>query len=228
MTPPPEPTAADWRTGANRSPRRRNEILRRLHEAYPEASLALRFQTPFELLCAAMLAAQSTDASVNRVTPELFRRWPDALALARADETDVADAIRSVNYYRTKAARLVAASRVLVAEHDGRVPSSRDALEALPGVGRKTATLVANHAFDLCAGIVVDTHVARVGSRLDWAQSADPAKMADELEALIPRKEWRGLQVLLAAHGREVCRATKPKCPACPVRNRCYWPERTA
>lgn len=226
MTIPSAMPGPPWSSSRNRSARRRNEILRRLREAYPEARLELRFRNPFELLCAAVLAAQTTDARVNDVTPGLFGRWPDATSLATASEDAVADVIRPVNYYRTKAARLVALSGVLVSEHEGRVPEDSAHLQALPGVGRKTATLVLNHAFGQSAGVVVDTHVRRIAGRLDWSHAAEPERMADELEALIPRAAWRTLQDLLAAHGRACCRATRPVCAACPVGARCYWPDK--
>lgn len=226
MTIPDAVQGPPWSTGRNRGARRRNEILRRLREAYPGARLELRYRDPFELLAAAVLAAQTADTRVNGVTPELFARWPDAAALAGASEDDVAAVIRPVNYYRTKAGRLVALADVLVTQHEGRVPEDGARLEALPGVGRKTATLVLNHGFGQSAGIVVDTHVRRISGRLDWSHASEPERMADELEALIPRDAWRTLQNLLAAHGRACCRATRPVCGACPVGARCYWPDK--
>jgi endonuclease-3 len=200
--------------------------LKRLKAAYRQARLLLDFDDPFQLLCATILAAQATDERVNLVTPVLFARWPNPEELAAASLAEVEAVVRPTGYYRQKARRLTEVARHLVERFGGEVPEEVDPLTSLPGVGRKTAVLVINHGFGKPAGVAVDTHVERVARRLGWSQAKDPTRMAEELEELLPRREWIHLQDLLAFHGRAHCRAPRPRCTDCPVEALCPFPEK--
>lgn len=215
-----------WATGENREPGRLGEILDRLEAAYPDAHLLLAFSDPFELLMATILAARATDEKVNEVTPELFSRFPDARALAAADFDEVAEIVHPTGFFRQKAKRLIEASRALVEEFGGQVPATVEELTTLPGVGRKTAILVVNHAFGRPAGVVVDTHVQRIAVRLDWSHRQDADKMEAELRELVPEERWISFQDLVGFHGRAHCTAPKPRCAGCPVDELCYFPEK--
>lgn len=195
-------------------------ILGRLARLYPEARCGLRFADPYQLLVAAVLSAQCSDAAVNRVTPGFFRRWPTPGDLAAADPAEVAGVIRSLGLYRNKAEHLVALARRLVEVHGGLVPADRAALESLPGVGRKTAGVVLANAFGVPA-LPVDTHVFRVARRLGLARAATPERVEEELRARIPRRLWCRAHHRLIQHGRTLCRARRPACPACPLRPLC-------
>ncbi len=206
------------RVGAGRVPTRR--ILAVLAETYPDARCALDYRNPYELLVAAILSAQSTDRLVNRITPALFARFPDPASLAAADPAEVERYIARCGLHRTKARNLVAACRLLVAEHGGEVPRSREALERLPGVGRKTANVVLSNAFGVPA-IAVDTHVFRVANRLGLAQARTPLETERQLMRRIPRRLWSAAHHWLIHHGRRVCRARNPLCHLCPLRDLC-------
>jgi len=197
-----------------------------LQRAYPDARCALHFRNHFELAVAVMLSAQTTDVAVNRVTPALFARWPDAAALAQASVADVAAVIRALGLYRAKAANAVAAAQVLVRDFGGTVPAAHDDLRRLPGVGRKTANVILNVAFGAPA-VAVDTHVARVSVRLGWTRATTPDGIERDLMALLPRRQWGVVNHLLIAHGRACCRARAPRCPACPVARTCPYGEKT-
>jgi endonuclease-3 len=211
---------------ATADPRQVATTLKRLKTAYPDAHLILRFGSPFELLCATILAAQATDERVNQVTPELFRRWPGPAQLARAPLAEVEEVVRTTGFFRQKARRLVEVSRLLEERFAGEVPREVEALTSLPGVGRKTAILVINHAHGLPAGVAVDTHVQRVAGRLGWSTAKDADRMEEELRELLPRREWIHAQDLLAFHGRAHCRAPRPRCTGCPVEDRCPFPQK--
>jgi endonuclease-3 len=202
------------------------ETLKRLKAAYPDARLILRFASPFQLLCATILAAQATDERVNLVTPVLFARWSTPAALAGAPLPEVEAVIRPTGFYRQKAKRLVEVAGQLVERFGGQVPEEVEALTTLPGVGKKTAILVINHAYGKPAGVAVDTHVQRVAGRLGWSAAKDADRMEEELRGLVPRREWIHLQDLLAFHGRAPCRAPKPRCTGCPVEDLCPFPEK--
>ncbi len=193
---------------------RAEKILAALKAAYPKAKTELLHRNPFELLVATVLSAQSTDKGVNRVTPELFRRWPTPAALAEADPEEVAGVIRTLGLYRTKAKNLVALAKKLVEDYGGQVPSDKEALLRLPGVGWKTATVVAGAAFGI-PGIAVDTHVARLARRLCLSGAKAPEKIAADLEALFPKEDWVFLHHAMVLHGRYVCTARRPRCGAC-------------
>ena len=192
------------------------EELAILERAYPDAVTALEYTTPFELLIAVILSAQCTDARVNLTTPALFVRYPDAAALARADPAEVEPIIKSCGFFRMKAKNIVAAARALVAEHGGQVPARREPLEALPGVGRKTANVVLSVAFAEPA-FAVDTHVFRVSHRLGLTLATTPRGVEDDVTKLVPPERWRYAHHWLILHGRAVCKAPLPLCERCPV-----------
>jgi endonuclease III len=197
------------------------EILARLRQTYPGSRLALDFGSPLQLLMALVLAAQCTDKKVNEVTPALFRRYPTARDYAEADLPELEEMVRSTGFYRNKARALKALGQVLTAEHGGEVPADLAALVALPGVGRKTANAVLGNAFGRNEGIVVDTHVQRLARRLGLTQETDPEKIERDLLPLLPREDWTTWSHLLQDHGRALCKARKPECPACPVADLC-------
>lgn len=192
-----------------------------LKEAYPEATCALVHENPFQLLVATILSAQCTDARVNMVTPELFRRFPDAASLAAADRGEVEEVIRTTGFFRAKAKNLQGMAAGLQADHGGEVPRDLDALTALPGVGRKTANVVLGTAFGLATGVVVDTHVKRLAYRLGLTTRRDPEHVERDLMASVPRDEWVDLSHRLIQLGRRVCLARKPRCSACPLAAGC-------
>jgi endonuclease-3 len=192
----------------------------RLDRAMPEARIALAYGSEVELLVSVILSAQCTDARVNLVTPALFARYRDAAAYARARPEQLWPWIQSCGLYRTKARSIVAAMRAISREHGGRVPRTREALEALPGVGRKTAGVVLIH---LGEGhhFPVDTHVGRLARRLGFARELDPSRVERRLMALLPPERWNRGHQLLVWHGRRVCTARAPACGACPVADLC-------
>ena len=192
------------------------EELAILARAYPDAVTALAYRNPFELLIAVILSAQCTDARVNLTTPALFARYPDAPHLAAAEQADVEGLIRSCGFYRMKAKNIIAAARGLVEQHGGVVPPEREALEALPGVGRKTANVVMSVAFEEAA-FAVDTHVFRVAHRLGLTLATTPRGVEDDVTRLVPREQWRHAHHWLILHGRAICKAPTPLCGACPV-----------
>lgn len=175
----------------------------------------------FQLLCATVMSAQTTDVQVNKVTPGLFARFPNAHAMAGASQTDVEDLINRIGMYRQKAKNLIALSAKLVSEQYGNVPETLDQLVALPGVGRKTANVVLGVAFGKPEGVVVDTHVQRISQRLGWTKETDPTKIERELCALLPRSEWDSTSHTLIFHGRRICFARKPNCSECGVNDVC-------
>lgn len=195
-------------------------VLSRLEQAYPEAHCALVYGTPWELLVATILSAQCTDVRVNKVTPELFRRYPGPQDLAVAEREDIEELIRSTGFYRSKAKNLQLCAGTVVAKHAGQVPQSLDELVALPGVGRKTANVVLGNAFAV-PGMVVDTHVKRLARRLGWTRQEDPEKIEQDLCVLLAKSQWTQAAHTLIFHGRAVCKAPIPWCSRCPVENLC-------
>jgi endonuclease-3 len=192
------------------------EELAILEQSYPNAVTALQYGNPFELLIAVILSAQCTDARVNLTTPQLFARYPDAASLARADQADVERIIKSCGFFRTKAKNIIAAAQGLIAEHGGAVPGDRVSLEALPGVGRKTANVVLSVVFAEAA-FAVDTHVFRVAHRLGLTLATTPRGVEEDVTKLVPREKWRHAHHWLILHGREICKAPIPLCARCPV-----------
>ncbi|QGY90858.1 endonuclease III [Micrococcus luteus] len=200
--------------------RRARRIDRILAETYPYAVAELDFETPFELLVATVLSAQTTDVRVNAATPALFARFPDAHAMAAATEPELQELVRSTGFYRNKASAILRLSQELVGRHDGEVPARLEDLVALPGVGRKTAFVVLGNAFGQ-PGITVDTHVGRLARRLGFTDETDPVKVEHAVGALFPRRDWTMLSHRLIFHGRRVCHARRPACGACPIARWC-------
>jgi endonuclease-3 len=204
---------------------RAKRILRKLHKAYPDAHCALRHGSAYELLVATILSAQSTDETVNKVTPVLFKKYPTARALAAADVAQVEATIRPTGFFRQKAKNIVAAAKNIVADHGGEVPGDMEQLVSLPGVARKTANVVLGTWFRRNDGVVVDTHVGRVAERLKltWTgrTNKDAQRIEQDLMQVIPQKEWTYFSHALIWHGRRVCTARKPDCPGCPIAADC-------
>ncbi len=196
------------------------EILDLLLRAYPDAQCALEHRDPYQLLVAVTLSAQTTDVSVNQVTPALFRKYPDAFAMAKADEDDVAELIRTIGLYRTKSRRLVEQARMLVERFDSEVPADDRLLMSLPGVGQKTANVVMAEAFG-AQRIAVDTHVFRVSNRIGLASGKDVFETEEQLKKILPEGRWTQAHHLLIFHGRRCCGARRPNCAECPVRTYC-------
>ena len=196
------------------------EVYARLLATYPDAHCELDFDGPFQLLIATVLSAQSTDKGVNKVTPFLFARCPDAAALAAIDRADLEEIIRPTGFFRQKAASLQGIAEALVAGFDGDVPSDIESLTKLPGVGRKTANVVRGHAFGM-PGITADTHVMRVSGRLGWTASDKPEQVERDLNATFPEKDWTMVSDVLIFHGRRCCAAKAPACADCPVAQWC-------
>jgi len=190
-----------------------------LDRHYPDADTELAHRNAFELLVATMLSAQSTDARVNLVTPALFKRFPDAKAIAGAEVAELEQMIHATGFFRQKAKALIGMASILLAEHKGKVPASMDALTALPGVGRKTANVVLGHALGV-PGLPVDRHVLRVANRIGLAHGDDPVKVETQLCDSLPPARWTRASDDLILHGRRICKP-KPLCPMCNVRNDC-------
>ena len=201
--------------------RRTTQILAILKRTYPDAHCALHFTTPLELLIATILSAQCTDERVNQVTPALFARCPDAASLAEISQNELEKIIHSTGFYRAKARSLRSCAASLVADHQGKVPKTMEALHKLAGVGRKTANVVLGNAFGLAEGVVVDTHVGRLSRRMGLTRHLDPVKVESALVRLIPKEDWTLVSHLLIAHGRKRCNARKPDCAKCEVRKLC-------
>ncbi|MGI6177962.1 MAG: endonuclease III [Eubacterium sp.] len=196
------------------------EILDRLSEAYPDAGCALHFKNPFQLLVAVVLSAQTTDVSVNSVTPELFAKYPGPDELANAEQAEVASIIRKIGMYRTKSANIIALSRRLTDDFGGEVPGDFDSLVSLPGVGRKTANVVLAEAFGQ-QRIAVDTHVFRVSNRIGLAKAKTPEDTEEQLKRILPHDRYTEAHHLLIFHGRRCCSARKPNCDSCPINDLC-------
>ncbi len=196
-------------------------ILELLEREFPRADCALVHDDPFQLLVATILSAQCTDAKVNQVTPELFRKYPTPRVLARASQEEVEALIRPTGFFTQKARYLREASALLVERFQGRVPDRMEDLVSLPGVARKTANVVLGTWFGKNEGIVVDTHVKRLAGRLGLSGEKDPGRIERDLQALFPRESWTFLGHALILLGRKFCKARKPSCPECPLREAC-------
>ncbi len=196
--------------------RRARRMYRTLHERYPYAHCELDFENPLQLLVATVLSAQTTDVTVNKVTPALFARWPTAEDLAGADRTEMEEVLRPTGFFRAKTNSVIKLGTALLEDHDGEVPPRLADLVKLPGVGRKTANVVLGNAFGI-PGITVDTHFGRLVRRMGWTDEEDPVKVEHAIGELIPRKEWTMLSHVVIFHGRRTCHARRPACGACPV-----------
>lgn len=191
-----------------------------MEQLYPQAATELAHTNPFELLIATVLSAQATDASVNKATPALFKRYPDAFALAQAHPEEVEPYIKTIGLYRSKAKNIVLLARRLVERYGGQVPVDKAQLRELPGVGWKTATVVLGAAFGV-PGIAVDTHLTRLARRLGLSEQKDPEKIGKDLERLFPKDKWIFVHHALILFGRYRCTARKPQCEGCPLGAEC-------
>ncbi len=207
------------------SPQKIRELFARFAAANPEPKGELEHATPYQLLIAVILSAQATDKSVNLCTRQLFRQAPDAARMVALGEDGVAECIRTIGLYRNKAKNVVAASRLLLERHGGAVPDDRAALEALPGVGRKTANVVLNIAFGEPT-IAVDTHIFRLGNRTGLAPGKDVLEVEQKLLKVVPAQYRLHAHHWLILHGRYVCKARKPDCAACLIRDLCHYPDK--
>jgi endonuclease-3 len=209
-------------TSKRRSPKQRAlAVLARVKALYPDAKCSLDFETPVQLLVATILSAQCTDERVNKVTPELFRRFPDAAAIASADPAELEDLVKSTNFYRNKAKNIQAACRRIMEVYGGEVPQTMEDLLTLPGVARKTSNVVLANAFGINMGVTVDTHVKRLSYRLGLTKHTDPVKVEQDLIKLLPRPDWETWSIRLIYHGRAVCNARKPDCDRCELADLC-------
>ncbi len=197
------------------------EILKRLKKEYPSAKTALVFKSPFELLVATVLSAQATDVLVNKVTESLFKKYRTIRDYADAPLDSLRKDVRSVNFYKTKAAHIQAAARILMEHFHGKVPPTMEELITLPGVARKTANIILSGAFGIHEGIAVDTHVKRLAKRLALTQHDNPVKVEKDLMEITPQKEWGNISHLLILHGRRVCPARNPKHEICALSDIC-------
>jgi endonuclease-3 len=214
-------------SGRGRAPESRRALVRRarkmnriLAETYPDAHCELNFGTPFQLLVATVLSAQTTDMRVNLTTPALFAKYPTPEDLAAADPEDVEAILKPTGFFRAKTKSVMGLSAALRDQFDGEVPGRLEDLVKLPGVGRKTANVVLGNAFDV-PGITVDTHFGRLARRFAWTTEDDPVKVEQEVGELIPRKDWTMLSHRLIWHGRRICHARRPACGACPLARLC-------
>jgi endonuclease III len=200
---------------------RTTEIIKRLKKEYPDAHCALNHSTPFELLVATILSAQCTDDRVNIVTAELFRKYKKPQDYAAAAPEELAQDIKSINFFNNKARSIQGAAQKIVENFGGRVPETMDELLTLNGVARKTANVVLGNAFGVASGVVVDTHVARLAQRLGLTENAAPEKIEKDLQELVPKKHWVMFPHWLIFHGRRICQARKPKCAECVLEDLC-------
>ena len=200
---------------------RARTINQRLGKRYPDAKCSLDFTTPFELLIATILSAQSTDVRVNIVTKSLFRKYPSPGAFAEASQVEMEKDVRQTGFFRNKAKAVIACATAIVEKHSGQVPRTMEDLTALPGVGRKTANVVLSNAFETPVGIVVDTHVTRLSGRLGLTANNDAEKIEQDLMALLPRAQWTAFSHRVIHHGRATCIARSPKCEECVVNDVC-------
>ncbi|MGC2584289.1 MAG: endonuclease III [Acidobacteriaceae bacterium] len=213
--------------GVEVDPKRIAELLRRLAAAYPNAECALHHRNPWELLVATILSAQCTDARVNMVTPELFRKFPTPQAFAEASLPPIEEEIRSTGFYHNKAKSISGAAKTIVRQYGGRVPETMAELLPLPGVARKTANVVLGVAFGKAEGVVVDTHVLRLSHRLGLTRAEDPKKVEEDLMRVIPRDRWITFSHEMIHHGRQICVARKPRCIDCPLETLCNAADKT-
>lgn len=202
-------------------------ILAELDKLFPAATCALNHENAWQLLVATILSAQCTDERVNKVTPDLFRKYPTVEDFANASQDELANDIRSTGFFNNKARSLIGAAKRILTDYHGKVPQTMDQLLTVPGAARKTANVVLGTAFGIPSGIVVDTHVTRISQRLDLTKNTDPAKIETDLMKMIPQDRW-----ILFAHqvihfGRQICAARKPRCASCPLDPLCYAKDKT-
>lgn len=208
-------------TGSTELRQQADDVRKRLARAIPTPVVELDHASPWQLLMATILSAQSTDKKINEVTPSLFARWPTPAALAAADPLEVEAVVKPTGFFRNKAKAIIGASRGIVEQFGGEVPRTLEELITLPGVARKTANVVLGSAYGIASGIVVDTHVTRVSRRLELAVTDDPVAIEEELMALFPKQAWVVMGHRLVLHGRYVCKAKDPRCASCPLNEIC-------
>ena len=205
----------------NSAKERAREILALLKRIYPDATCSLTYDSPVQLLAATILSAQCTDERVNRVTPTLFARFPDAESLAKADRKELENLIHSTGFYRNKAKNIQGACQKIVSEFGGNVPQQMEQLLTLPGVARKTANVVLSHGFGINQGVTVDTHVKRLSQRLGLTKHGEPTRIEKDLMALLPQADWENFAIRIIYHGRAICKARKPDCHNCQLAHLC-------
>ena len=201
--------------------KRSQEILILLKRIYPDATCSLNYETTVQLLVATILSAQCTDERVNKVTPALFERFPDAAAFAAASREELENLIRSTGFYRNKAKNIQGACQLIVSEFGGEVPKQMEQLLKLPGVARKTANVVLAHGYGIIAGVTVDTHVKRISQRLGLTKQTDPVRIEKDLMRILPQADWENFSIRIIYHGRAVCKARKPDCNVCQLAHLC-------
>jgi endonuclease-3 len=197
------------------------EIIRRLKKVYPDPKTALAFSSPFELLVATILSAQTTDVLVNKVTPVLFRKYKSIRDYADVQLEKLQKDVSSINFYKTKAKNIQASAQIIVEKFHGQVPKTMEELTTLPGVARKTANIILSNAYGIIAGIAVDTHVKRLANRLGLTRNEDPVKIEKDLMEITSREDWAHVSNLLISHGRKVCQAKNPKHEECVLSDIC-------
>src|SRR5947209_8648053 len=209
------------------APERIQEILKRLDRLYPDVTCALTHKTAWELLVATILSAQSTDVNVNRVTPEIFKKYPTVEDFARLEPQQLEPDIRSTGFFRNKSKSVVGAARKIVGDFGGKVPENMNELLTLPGVARKTANVALGTWFKQAGGVVVDTHVHRISRRLELTRNEDPKKIEEDLMRVIPREKWILFSHQVIWHGRKLCVARSAKCADCLLENICHAEDKT-
>jgi endonuclease III len=224
VTPPkkvPKPKTATERKA------RVDRILSELDTIFPKASCALTHKNPWQLLAATILSAQCTDERVNKVTPELFKKYPTIEAMANASQDEVATEIRSTGFFNNKARSLIGAAKTILADYKGQVPRSMEELLKVPGAARKTANVVLGTAYGIPVGVVVDTHVQRISQRLDLTKNNEPVKIEQDLMKTVPQDRWILFAHQIIHFGRQICIARKPRCASCPLDPVCYSKDKT-
>jgi endonuclease-3 len=200
---------------------RAQKIMELLEKEHPDATIALHYKNPLELLVATILSAQATDEQINAITPKLFQKYKTAKDYADAERTELEQDIRSSGFYHNKARNIQNAAKMLVENYNEKVPNTMEELVKLPGVARKTANIVLFNAYGIIAGVAVDTHVRRLAQRLGLSENSDPNKIEKDLMNLVPKDKWMRITDLLIFHGRRVCTAKKPRCDACVLNKIC-------
>lgn len=200
---------------------RLGDIIKLLRKAYPQSRTALEFETPLQILMSTILSAQCTDERVNKITPALFRKYPNAAAFAKADKAELEMDIRSTGFFRNKAKSIIGAACKIAEDFGGEVPDTMEKLITLPGVARKTANIVLSSAYKKAEGIAVDVHVKRLSGRLGLSRQTIPEKIEQDLLKIVPKDAWLDFNYLLVNHGRAVCQARKPRCADCVIASLC-------
>lgn len=197
------------------------DIIRILHKAYPRSHTALRHESALQIMIATILAAQCTDERVNKITPYLFKKYKTVYDFAKAKQSVLEQEVRSTGFYRNKAKNIIGASKKIIADFKGKVPSTMQELISLPGVARKTANIVLSSSFEKAEGIAVDTHVKRLSGRLGLSKENNPDKIEKDLIEIVPKKDWLDFNYMLVNHGRKICVARKPLCAGCVINKLC-------